>query len=410
MTRVAALAAALAAALLAGTEAPAKVEGRLFALLGTQAAQFVIEVDPGTLEPLAGRKLKLGVPVPGAPWTLDPSRHTLAIARGDRLRLIDLPTLRPAGSVKLDSLLEPSGVLWLRPDRIVVLRRGPDQSEVVVVDVARRRIVSRQMLSGGLVVHAERTRSEVVILRAPTSAIGPASLLLVGSGGEVREIPLRRIIAGARFDHDANPPTGKQNRPALALDAENRLAYVVTPDGVVAEVSLDGADVRYHAVRGRFTKLYSGWSRQALIVGGKILVTGSNSEVWTLADGKPAMRTDPAGLDVIDPAAWQTRRLAHTVSSVVPWAGGFLATGESWSQETRAETGMGLAVYGLDGVERFRLLDGKRIWISAVYGSRAYVIANQERLRVIDLESGRVIGTRQGDVPWLLLEQNAPVW
>jgi hypothetical protein len=410
MTRVAALAAALVAALVAGSQAPAKVEGRLFALLGTQTGQFVIEVDPGTLEPLAGRKLKLGVPVPGGPWTLDPSRHTLAIARGDRLRLIDLPTLRPAGSVKLDSLLEPAGVLWFRPDRIVVLRRGPDQYEVVVVDVGRRQIVSRQMLAGGFVVRAERTRSEVVILRAPTSAIGPVSLLLVGSGGEVREIPLRRIIAGARFDHDANPPSGNQNLPALTLDTKRRVAYVVTPDGLVAEVPLDGEEVQYHAVRGRFTKLYSGWSRRALFVGGKIVVTGSNSDVWTLADGKPAMRMDPAGLDVIDPATWQTRRLSSRVSSVVPWAGGFLATGESWSQETRTETGMGLAVYGPDGVERFRLLDGKRIWVSTVYGNRAYVSANQEPLRVIDLESGRVIGTRQVYPPWLLLEQNAPIW
>jgi hypothetical protein len=411
MTRVAALAAALAAALVAGYDAPAKVDGRLFALLGTQTGQFVIEVNPATLEPLAGRKLKLAPAGPGAPWTLDPSRHTLAIARGHRLRLIDLPSLRPAGSVKLDWLMEPSGVLWLKPDRIVLLGRGVQRYEVLVIDVAGRRIVSRRQLAAGSVVDSERTSSEVVILRAPTSAIGPASLLLVGSGGEVREIPLRRIVAGARFDHDANPPTGKQNRPALALDAERRLAYVVTPDGLIAEVPLDGEDVRYHAVRGRFTKLYSGWSRRALVVGRKIVVTGSNSEVWTLANGKPAMRTDPAGLDVIDPATWQTRRLAHTVSSVVPWAGGLLATGESWSSEPRTESGMGLAVYGLDGVERFRLLDGKRVWVSAVYGGKAYVYAsNEEALRVIDLESGRVIGTRQGHVPWLLLEQNAPVW
>jgi hypothetical protein len=315
------------------------------------------------------------------------------------------------GSVKLDSRLDATGVLWLRPDRIVVLRRGPDQYEVVVVDVARRQVVSRRMLAGGLVVHAERTRSEVVILRGPASAIGPASLLLVGSGGEVREIPLPRIVAGARFDHDASPPTGKQNRPALALDTERRVAYVVTADGLVAEVPLDGQEVQYHAVHGRFAKLYSGWSRQALIVGGKILVTGNNADTWTLADGKPAMRMDPAGLDVIDPVTWQTHRLSSTVSWVVPWAGGFLATGESWSHEPKAESGMGLAAYGIDGVERFRLLDGKRVRIGGVYGAKAYVTAaDTNALRVIDLESGRMLGTRERALPWLLLEQNAPVW
>jgi hypothetical protein len=418
MNRVAAFAAALAAALIAGSQAPAKVEGRLFALLGNQSGQFVVEVNPGTLEPLAGRRLKVVAPGSDAPWTwaLDPSRHTLAIARGNRLRFVDLPTLRAAGSVKLlardepEGLLQPSGVVWLRPDRIVVLRRGVERYEIAVLDVARRTIVSRRMLGGGYVVDSARTPSEVVILRAPHDAIGPASLLVIGSGGEVREVPLGRVLAGWHFDHDASPPSGRENLPALALDAQRRVAYVVTPDGLVAEVGLDGEQVRYHAVHGRFAKLYSGWSREALMLGGKILVTGSNSDVWTLPDGKPAMRMDPAGLDVIDPATWETRRLASTVSSVVPWAGGFLATGETWSHEPRIETGMGLAIYGPDGVERGRLLDGKRLWISLVYDNRAYVTANEEPMRIVDLEQGRVVGTRKGSLPWLLLEQNAPVW
>jgi hypothetical protein len=411
MTRVAALAAALAAALVAGAEAPAKVEGRLFGLLGTQGAQFVVEVDTGTLEPIAGRRLKVapaGAQVPWT-WTLDPSRHILAIARGNRLRLIDLSSLRPVGSVKLNSLLEPSGVLWLRPDRIVVLCRGFAPYEAVVIDVARRRIVARRELTGGAIIDSERTRSEVVILRAPTSAIGPASLLVVDGVGEAREIALPRILAGWFRDTDAD--RSNQNVPALALDAAHRFAYVVAPDGLVAEVELHAGAVRYHALRGAFAKLVSGSLRQAAFVDGKIVVTGTDSVVWTRSDGKPAMRTDPAGLAVIDPTTWQTRRLASNVSSVFPWAGGFLATGGSWTSESPENyPGVGLAVYGLDGVERFRLLDGKRIWISAVYGNRAYVTASNEPLQIVDLESGRVLGTRKGSLPWLLLEQNAPVW
>ncbi len=416
MTRVAALAAALAAALVAGSEAPGKVEGRLFALLGTQTGQFVIEVDPGTLEPVAGRKLKLAPAGPGAPWTLDPSRHTLAIARGNRLRFIDLPTLRAAGSVKLrgpaepEGLMEPSGVVWLQPDRIVVLRRGVERYEVAVLDVARRTIVSRQMLAGGYVVDSERTGSEVVILRAPTAGIGPASLLIVGSVGEAREIPLGRILAGWHFDHDANPPSGQENVPALALDAQRRVAYVVAPDGVVAEISLDLHSVAYHVLRGRFAKMYSGSSRQAFVLDGKLLVTGSDSEVWTLANGEQAMRTDPAGLDLIDPATWLVRRLANSVSSIAPCPGGFLATGGNWTSQGGFERGIGLAAYGLDGAERFKVLDGKRLWISAVYGGRVYITANEEPMRIIDVESGRLIGTRKGYLPWLLLEQNAMVW
>jgi hypothetical protein len=413
MTRVAALAAALAAALVAGSEAPAKVEGRLFGLLGTQSGQFVIEVDPATLQQLPRRRLRLAPAGPGAPWTLDPSGRTLAIARADRLQLVDLPTLRLVGSVKLSTVVTTfsSAVVWGRPDRIVVLRHSAERYEVSVVDVALRKIISRRDLPGGSIVDSERTPSEVVILRGPTSAIGPASLLLVGGGGETREIPLRRIVAGWHFDHEANPPSGKESSPGLTLDATHGVAYVVTPDGLVAEIALDREEVRYHVVHGRFAKLYSGWNRRAFFVGGKIVVTGRNSEVWTLADGKPAMRTDPAGLDVIDPATWQTHRLADSVSSVVPWGGGLLATGGNSSTEDRNQRGMGIALYNLDGSERFRLLDGRQIWVSEVLGDRAYVfVANEELLRVVDLNSGRVIGTRRGDPPWLLLEHNAPVW
>jgi hypothetical protein len=411
MTRVAALAAALAAALVAGAGAPAKVEGRLFGLLGTEAGQFVIEVDPGTLAPLPGRSLKLtSARYDLTPWSLDPSRHTLAIALGDRLRLVDLSSLRPAGSVKLRSVMEPRGVVWLRPDRIVLLLRGFQQYEVAVVDTARRRVVMRHALSDGLVVDSGRTQSEVVMLRAPIGEIGEASLLVVDAAGEAREIALPQILAGVHVDRESSVPSATTNMPALALDRERRVAYVVTA-GLVAEVPLDGAGVRYHALRGRFTKLVSGSNRKALFLDGKIVVTGTDSSVLNRPDGTPAMRVDPAGLDVIDPATWQLRRLADSVSSVAAWPGGLLATGGSWSSEDRYTSGIGVAAFGLDGAERFRMLEGKRVWVFAVYGGKAFVQAESEGFfRVVDLESGRVLGTRQGRVPWLLLEENAQVW
>jgi hypothetical protein len=412
MTRVAALAAALAAALVAGAGAPAKVEGRLFGLLGTEAGQFVIEVDPGTLAPLPGRSLKLTwARYDLTPWSLDPSRHTLAIAHGDRLRLVNLSSLRPAGSVKLRSVMEPRGVVWLRPDRIVLLLRGFQQYEVAVVDAARRRVVTRRALSDGLVVDSDQTQSEVVMLRAPIDEIGEASLLVVDAGGEAREMALPRILAGVHVDRESTVPSATTNMPALALDRERRVAYVVTAGGLVAEVPLNGAGVRYHALRGGFTKLVSGSNRKALFLDGKIVVTGTDSSVSNRLDGTPAMRVDPAGLEVIDPATWQLRRLADGVSSVAAWPGGLVATGGSWSSPDRYSGGIGVAAFGLDGAERFRMLEGKRVWVFAVYGGKAFVQAENEGFfRVVDLESGREIGTRRGRVPWLLLEENAQVW
>jgi hypothetical protein len=210
---------------------------------------------------------------------------------------------------------------------------------------------------------------------------------------------------------EQTPPVATVNRPALALDKERRVAYIVATDGLVAEVSLDAEAVRYHAVRGRFAKLSSGSSREALFVDGRIVVTGSNSETWKLANDKPAMRIDPAGLEVIDTATWQVRRLADGVSSVFSWPGGFLATGGSWTSVAGNTSSMGVAAYGRDGVERFRLFEGKRIWVFAVYGGLAYVHAeNEGPWQIIELVSGRVVASQQGQVPWLLLEENAAVW
>jgi hypothetical protein len=409
MIRVAALAAALAVALAVGSEAPAKVEGRLFGLLGTQSGQFVLELDPTTLEPVADRRLKLAPAGPGAPWGLDPSRHTLAIARGQRLRLVDLPSLRFVGSVKLTSIMDPSGVLWLTPDRIVVLARGLKGYEALVVDAARLRVVSRRSLSAGSIVRSERTQSEVVILRAPLSGIGAANLLIVDGGGEAREIALPKILAG--FERDTDAQVGTETYPGLALDHERRVAYVVSTGGLVAEVALDGTSVRYHALRGRFSKFTAGSTRNALFVGGRLVVTGVDSTTWKLPDGKPAMRTDPAGLDVIDPATWESRRLAANVSGVIRSGQGFLATGGTWSSVAGHKSGAGLVAYRADGSEQFRVLEGKRLWVATVYGNRAYAYAaNEEMAKVVDLETRQVLTTRHRDLPWLLLEQNAPVW
>ena len=74
----------------------------------------------------------------------------------------------------------------------------------------------------------------------------------------------------------------------------------------------------------------------------------------------------------------------------------------------------GLTAYGLDGQRRFRLFDGKQAWVDRVYDGRAYVgIAGEtapERLRVVDLGSGRAVGERTLPLPWLLLDSSSGWW
>jgi hypothetical protein len=85
-----------------------------------------------------------------------------------------------------------------------------------------------------------------------------------------------------------------------------------------------------------------------------------------------------------------------------------LATGSSWDSETRRSTGVGLAAYGLDVGRRFRLLEGKAVWVMQAFRGLAYVGVPDEPMRVVDLASGRVVGERRQH-PLLLLGDSSVV-
>jgi hypothetical protein len=72
---------------------------------------------------------------------------------------------------------------------------------------------------------------------------------------------------------------------------------------------------------------------------------------------------------------------------------------------------MGLAGYGPDGKRRFGLFAGHDVWIDHIANGRAYVAGygwNNER--IIDLSTGRIIGTRTtAPAPTLLLGLGNPL-
>jgi hypothetical protein len=409
-TRLGALAAAVAVALAAGAEAPAKLEGRLFGLVGTKAGQFLLEVDPDTLVPLPNRRLKLAAAGDGAPWALDPTRRFAAVSRNGRLRVVDLWGLRFAGGMALGRM-QTSAILWPRRDRIVVLQRSLDghQAEALVIDRHRWRVLRRQRLPGGYVVAAARSTSELLILRSPPHVIAEASMLIVSVTG-VREIALPRVRAGAGWRPDVDPPVGEHVTPGLAVDWERRVAYVVAPDGLVAEVPLDGDAVSYRALAGRYAKVLAGSRRVAHFVAGALYVSGEDTVLKRHDDGSPGFRSTPVGLDVIDTRRWTIRRVAAGVSSIAPWTEGLLATGAGADSQAGTSHAIGLVVHGLDGTERLRVLGDRQVFLAQVYGARAYVHAAGDELPlVVDLHSGRVT-RRAGELPWLLLPESAPVW
>jgi hypothetical protein len=107
----------------------------------------------------------------------------------------------------------------------------------------------------------------------------------------------------------------------------------------------------------------------------------------------------------LDPA-----RVAPTVWSITQWRDAIVATGGMW-HSVDGHRGTGLAVYGLEGKERIRVLDGKRLSVAAIYRDRAYAyVYDEEWMAAVDLVTGAVERLPTTALPWLLLDQGSPIW
>ena len=292
----------------------------------------------------------------------------------------------------------------------------PAQLSVVVANLRSRRVVRREPVAG-TVLHIARWAHGLVLLTGASGAIGPASLVVADAHG-VGVAQLAPIQAG---EIPGGGGVSQWQQPGLAVDAAGTEAYVVDPNGSVAEINLRTLAVFQHqpTTRRSFLTRLDGWLepaaaakgdsgpvRQAQWIGnGFILVAGSN-----LHDTERQLASDPAGLELIDTHSW-------TVDVLAPQADFFtvanrlvLVTGARW-RGTVSPTGMGLEAYGPDKARRFRLFAGEDVWIDHIANGRAYIAGyGWKNERIIDLSTGRIIGTRGTAVaPMLLLGLGNPL-
>jgi hypothetical protein len=373
-------------------------------------------IDPRTLRPTGSKSLRL--PFADA-WAVAPGGRTLALAvhrnpvnDPNSLKLVTLPSLRwRPGSVRLGG--DVSGLSWASPHQVVALVGKflccPSPLRVVVVSLKSRRIVRQQRISG-TVLHIARSARGLVLLTGPTDAIGPASLIVADARG-ARATRLPSIRAG---EVPGGAGISEWRLPGLAVDPAGARAYVADPDGQVAEIDLRTLVVSYHeptAQRSLLARL-DGWLqptasakgdsgpvRQAQWIGnGFVLVSGSN-----LDDSENQLASDPAGLELIDTRSWTAHVLAPDADSSTVANGVLLVTGSRWRGNVNP-TGMGLEAYGPDATRLFALFPGLDVWVDHVARGRAYIaVYGSKRERVVDLRSGRVIGTTTAEAPGLLL-------
>jgi hypothetical protein len=225
----------------------------------------------------------------------------------------------------------------------------------------------------------------MVVLLTPKQRIGTATLAIVDADGDVRELTVPGMRAGAEVFDEATH-TSRQQVPGLAIDPTGRRTLVIPAVGPVAEIDLETLDVALHSTTARTLaaqgKRVEGWQRSATWFGQHLVaVTGT--------DFSPVRRT-ASGVTLIDTRDWSVRKIEPRATSVAVAGNRLLVWGGVWDELNRSE-GMGLSGYGPDGAKRFHLFGQAYVYVEHV-GRYAYLpSADNTRYRIVDPRRGSVI-------------------
>jgi hypothetical protein len=408
----------------ATTAATAQPGGPLVGVVASDnLATELARLDPRTLRPLPGDRLKLTGSWPLLAVTPDRSTAVLGSEAGD-LTVIDLVHLRRLGAVRTD--LPGAAIFgwsWVGRSRLLLIDTSQQAAtQVLAVDVTARRVVRRQHVNGVVQGYARMPRG-LALLVTPANAIGRARLVVSDANAALRTVTLAEINAGFKQfdDSDGSGPRMEQAVPGIAADPAGRRIYVVPGGGgPVAEVDLASLAVIYHRL-GRSASLWqrlarwwappaeakilSGPSRSALWLGaGQLAVTGYDGSA------KGHHQEVPSGLQLIDTTTWTLRQVDRRSSSAVLAAGRLLAFGTAFGTgPDGANQGFGLTLYGPGDRRPVHRFGAKQVgWIQA-NGDLAYVqlmdanLSDAEGYAVMDLHSGRLLHQVTGTVPELLV-------
>jgi hypothetical protein len=410
--------------------------GRLFGFAYGTSSTRLARIDRATLRGLPGRSQ----PLPGVlAWAASPDRSRLAVAecgRGSSCRglvqLFAMPSMRPLG--RRIAVGPPAVALsWAGNDRLLVLAGHccAGSAEVVTLAALSGTVTVRRRVPG-TVVRFARSKAGFVLLAAPRNRIGLADLVVTG-GGRLRTVKLARVEAGLVPGSLRNAAISTDRFPGLAVDGSGRIAYVADPDGTIATVSLSSLRLSYHrpgTSRTLFERL-DGWLEptaqakgdrgpwgQAQWLGdGLLAVTGTNSQATGSVSGNVISATlheRPAGLEIVNTRTWQQHTLDPNADTATVTNGLLLATGTRWdvTPGKNRTSGEGLVAYDAQGHVRFRLFDGRSVYVNVVIDQRAYLTvtapSGHQHEYSVDLRTRRVTATPDAEWPWLLLGAAQP--
>ena len=392
---------------------------------------MLARLDPRTLRPLPGPRVRLRYGISGYGWSPDRSLLVLGDVDDDALHVVDPVRPRRVATIRFRIAAEaPQAFAWLGPRRLaVVAGDAGDGSTLLMVDPVAGRVLSRRPLPpAGLSVAAAGDR--LVLLGSPLERIGPVRLLVVDRSGQARTVELSRITAGFQSPPDWNRPGayGIERGAALAVDPQGGRAFVVAAGAPVAEVELASLRVTYRHLRQPASllrrlahwlvppaeaKLSAGTWRAACWLGDGILAVWG-AETSVAGDIPAEQRADGrlAGLKLIDTRRWTVRTLDKAAADASWQAGRLLAYGGTWDDQAERTHGAGLTLYGPGGLPPRHLLGAEAVMEAHLNGDLVYaaVDTGDEKYgrRIVSLRGGRVLSSSAAPLPWLLLGERGP--
>jgi hypothetical protein len=407
---------------------PTRVVGAapaLSTLLGVVDGRLV-RIDPKTLAALPGKRVTVGsggcAPRQGGtacwtvpPWTASRDGQFLVVAQNvpaRKLRFVQNP-MYVTWDLPLDSG-QIGALAWIARRRMLALEEGSGETQrLLAIDLNTQRIATRRPLRGS-VMQLARTPKELVLLLAPPRSIGPARVAVADGHGRVRFARVGQILVGSKLLGAGSNYRVDARSPGFAVDPQGHRAFVVGQQ-LAAEVDLRSLAVSYHTLGRRPSLLARLWNWLEPAAAAKRVSGYDRRAQWLGADLIALSGTDsagnggyqPAGLATIDTRDWSVSVIDRGATSFAVAGDLLLATGAEMGT-----TPIGLVAYGYDGTRRFQLLEGEHAWLAQIYDGRAYVgiAGGAQPLRIVDLPTGQIVGTRQEPLPWLLLGAASGWW
>jgi hypothetical protein len=398
--------------LVAGFGGSARTSKPLYGLVWrSNESMALVRLDPLSLATKVGPSLSLGDRYRA--WSFSPDRSKLVFgdtSRGELL-LVDARRMRRIALVESLQSAIVVATSWPAADRLYAITESVTQTDdyntsccgpaqLVTVDPDAHTILATRPL-GGQVYGLAHVAGELVLLRGPVNAIGPARIAVVGRDGGVRSFPLDDVTVGQEpFTTEGAVEHFAQ--PGFAVAPDGSRAYVVTPDRVF-EVDLGtGAASSHPLAFGRsLAKVEKGtpegsWRTATWVRPGILGVTGFDDHVSVGADGHAKVDAAPAGAALVDTGDWSVRVVDADATYATIGSGAILVTG----------FGRVVTIYGLDGARRAHLYGRQIVGVLAL-GRRAFVETQAGYYSIVSLRTGTIIRKVRGELPEPLLGAGA---